>query len=106
QKKVEAEAGTLVDGGPIIDPRWVGTGWTIYNNKGKPVRQYEPFFDDTHQFKFGNMIGVSPILFYDPLERVIATLYPNNTYDKTYFDPWHQVAYDSNDTVAARGTET
>lgn len=24
--------------------RWVGTGRTIYNNKGKPVRQYEPFF--------------------------------------------------------------
>ena len=26
------------------NPRWVGTGWTIFNNKGKPVRQYEPFF--------------------------------------------------------------
>ena len=25
-------------------PRWVGSGWTIFNNKGKPVRQYEPFF--------------------------------------------------------------
>ena len=30
--------------GPVVDPRWVGSGWTIFNNKGKPVRQYEPFF--------------------------------------------------------------
>ena len=30
-------------GGPI-DPRWVGSGWTVFNNKGKPVRQFEPFF--------------------------------------------------------------
>ena len=28
-----------------VSPRWVGSGWTIFNNKGKPVRQYEPFFD-------------------------------------------------------------
>ena len=35
-----------------ISPRWVGSGWTIFNNKGKPVRQYEPFFTDTHRFEF------------------------------------------------------
>ena len=36
-----------------ISPRWVGTGRTVFNNKGKPVRQYEPFFTDTHRFEFG-----------------------------------------------------
>ena len=35
-----------------VSPRWVGSGWTIFNNKGKPVRQYEPFFSDTHRFEF------------------------------------------------------
>jgi RHS repeat-associated protein len=83
-----------------VNPRWVGSGWTIFNNKGKPVRQYEPFFDNTHEFKFGKKVGVSPILFYDPVERVIATLHPNNTYEKVVFDPWHQKTYDVNDTVA------
>jgi hypothetical protein len=44
--------------------RWVGSGWTVYNNKGKPVRKYEPFFTDTHGFEFDRRIGVSPVLFY------------------------------------------
>ncbi|TFH46275.1 MAG: hypothetical protein E4G94_02735, partial [ANME-2 cluster archaeon] len=77
QKKIQAEPGD-VDGVPA-DPRWVGSGWTIFNNKGKPVRKYEPFFDDTHEFRFGKEVGVSSILFYDPVERVMATLHPNNT---------------------------
>ena len=59
-----------------VSPRWVGSGWTIFNNKGKPVRQYEPFFTDTHRFEFDVRIGVSPVLFYDPVERVVATLAP------------------------------
>ena len=99
QKKIQAEPGSVEEGGPIIDPRWVGSGWTIFNNKGKPVRQYEPFFTDTHQFEFARTQGVSPILFYDPVERVVATLHPNHTYEKVVFDPWQQVTYDVNDTV-------
>ena len=99
QKKIQAEPGTVIEGGPIANPRWIGSGWTIFNNKGKPVRQYEPFFDDTHHFKFGNKIGVSPVLFYDPLERVVATLHPNHTWEKVVFDPWRQTTYDVNDTI-------
>ena len=86
------------------DPRWVGSGWTIFNNKGKPVRQYEPFFSATHRFEFGVQVGVSPVLFYDPVERVVATLHPNHTYEKVVFDPWRQTTCDVNDTVAANGT--
>jgi RHS repeat-associated protein len=99
QKKIQAEPGPLEKFGPMVNPRWVGTGWTIFNNKGKPVRQYEPFFDDTYDFRYGKKVGVSPILFYDPVERVVATLHPNNTYEKVVFDPWHQETFDVNDTV-------
>ena len=53
QKKIQAEPGPVVEGGPVVNPRWVGSGWTIFNNKGKPVRQYEPFFSATHRFEFG-----------------------------------------------------
>ncbi|WP_281274366.1 SpvB/TcaC N-terminal domain-containing protein, partial [Allorhizocola rhizosphaerae] len=95
QKKAQAEPG------PDAKPRWVGSGWTILNNKGKPVREYEPFFSATHQFEFGVAAGVSPVLFYDPAERVIATLYPNHTYAKVVFDPWRQTTYDVNDTCTA-----
>ncbi|HEY1527904.1 MAG TPA: SpvB/TcaC N-terminal domain-containing protein [Candidatus Angelobacter sp.] len=102
QKKIQAEPGPVVDKGPIIDPRWVGSGWTIFNNKGKPIRQYEPFFSQLpkgHQFEFGIQVGVSPILCYDPVERVVATVHPNHTYEKVVFDPWHQETWDVNDTV-------
>jgi RHS repeat-associated protein len=99
QKKIQAEPGPLVEGGPVISPRWVGSGWSIFNNKGKPVRQYEPFFSATHRFEFDVKIGVSPVLFYDPVERIVATLHPNHTYEKVLFDPWQQKTYDVNDTV-------
>ncbi len=100
QQKAQAEPGPLVPGGQVVAPRWVGTGWTVLNNKGKPVRRYEPFFSATHQFEFANQVGVSPVLFYDPLERAIATLHPNNTYEKVIFTPWRQTKFDVNDTCA------
>jgi RHS repeat-associated protein len=103
QKKIQSEPGPVVDNGPVVDPRWVGSGWTIFNNKGKPVRQYEPFFSQLptkgQQFEFGMQVGVSPILFYDPVERVVATVHPNHTYEKVAFDPWHQATWDVNDSV-------
>src|SRR5262249_42307702 len=98
QKKLQAEAGPVpkrdASGHIIIgngqpdmtpndfSPRWVGSGWTIFNNKAKPVRQYEPFFTDTHHFELDITIGVSPVIFYDPTDRVIATLHPNHTWQK------------------------
>ncbi len=38
-------------------------------------------------------------LFYDPVERVVATLHPNHTYEKVVFDPWRQETWDVNDTL-------
>ena len=52
QQKIPAEPGPVVEGGPVVSPRWVASGWTIFNNNGKPVQQFEPFFDDTHGFRF------------------------------------------------------
>ncbi|HEV3115357.1 MAG TPA: SpvB/TcaC N-terminal domain-containing protein, partial [Candidatus Binataceae bacterium] len=102
QKKAQAEPGPLDLTNPkalIQNPRWIGSGWTILNNKGKPVRKYEPFFSATHDFEFANKVGVTPTLFYDPLGRVVATLHPNHTWEKVVFDPWQQRTWDGNDTV-------
>lgn len=123
QKKIQAEAGPVPqrdDAGSILldelgqpqmtaedaSPRWVGSGWTVYNNKGKPVRQFEPFFTDTHRFEFDSRIGVSPIIFYDPLDRVVTSLLPNHTFEKVIFDPWQQTSFDVNDTSAPSGAQT
>ncbi len=101
QTKIQAEPGPLdpnIANSPALNPRWVGTGAKIYNNKGKPVRQYEPFFSPKPQFET-EQHGVSSTLFYDPLERVVATLHPNHTFEKVVFDPWQQTTFDVNDTV-------
>lgn len=100
QTKVQAESDTSGA------PRWVGTGWTIYNNKSKPVRQFEPFFSVTHNFEFNIRQGVSPYLFYDPLTRVVATLKPDHSWEKVVFDPWKQTTYDIHDTVLIADPQT
>jgi len=103
QKKLQVEPGPVTHGGPVVSPRWIGSGWTIFDNKGNPVRKYEPFFSNLpvrgHQFEFDAQVGVSPILGYDPVGRVVATVYPNQTYEKVVFDPWHRQSWDVNDTV-------
>jgi RHS repeat-associated protein len=82
-----------------VSPRWTVSGWTIFNNKGKPVKQYEPFFSAGHPFEFGVTVGVSPTQFYDPAGRVVATLHPDHTWEKVVFVPWRQENWDVNDTV-------
>ncbi|MFU1927405.1 SpvB/TcaC N-terminal domain-containing protein [Bordetella hinzii] len=112
QKKVQAGPGPLDDvdpDSPIVKSRWICSGWTIFNNKGKALRQYEPFFSkrqqadgsfhSDHHFEFGVQAGVSSVLFYDPAERVVATLHPDHSWEKVVFGPWQQTTYDVNDTV-------
>lgn len=112
-KKVQAEPGkvTLVnpDGTTTIIPdtapalRWVGNGRTILNNKGKPVKQYEPYFSIAPSFddeKEMVELGVTPIIHYDALGRSIRTDLPNKTFSKVEFTGWMQLSFDANDTVS------
>jgi RHS repeat-associated protein len=93
--------------------RWVGTGRTIFDNKGNPTKKYEPFFDSMPGYEDEAdlvQLGVTPILRYDPLGRLIRTDKPDGSYSKVVFDPWQQTSWDENDTVlesawyAARGS--
>ncbi|MES2825179.1 MAG: SpvB/TcaC N-terminal domain-containing protein [Pseudomonadota bacterium] len=82
--------------------RWVGSGRSILNNKGNAVKQYEPYFSLTHQFEDVKELvetGVTPILFYDVMGRLIKTELPDGTLSRTEFDCWKQIIYDSNDTI-------
>lgn len=107
--KVQAEPGKAFqntgDGKCVevpSDKRWVGNGRTILNNKGNPVMQYEPYFSTTFEFDDESempCMGVTPIIHYDPLGRVIRTDFPNGTFSEITFDPWQQTSYDQNDTV-------
>ncbi|MEO5726951.1 MAG: RHS repeat-associated core domain-containing protein [Byssovorax sp.] len=117
-KKIPAEPGLAParDGGGALvhdtqgalvlaasDPRWVGTGRTVFDNKGNPVKQYEPFFSSTPAYEDETELvawGVTPVLRYDALGRLIRTDLPNGTFSKVVFDAWKQTTYDPNDTVA------
>ena len=99
QRKVQAEPGAVSGIAGVVNPRWTATGWTIFNNKGKAVRTFEPFFSNTHLFEFHQQMGVSSVQFYDPLDRVVGSLHPDNTFEKTVFGAWRQELWDGNDTV-------
>jgi RHS repeat-associated protein len=83
---------------PLLSTRWVASGAELYNNKGDPVRRYEPFFSATPAFGIEQQ-GVSSTLFRDTAGRVVATVHPNHTFEKVVFDPWQQTTWDVNDTV-------
>ena len=99
QRKALAAPERMESAADEVSPRWLASGWTIYNNKGAPVRQYEPFFTTSHRFEFGRRAGVSTVIFYDPLQRVVARLRPDNAWEKTIFDGWRREIWDTNDTV-------
>jgi RHS repeat-associated protein len=99
QHKGRVAAGPVTAGGATASPRWAGSGWTIFNNKGQPVRRYEPFFSATNAFEFAAQTGVGTVQFYDPAGRTVATLNPDNSWQKVVFDAWRQESWDGNDTV-------
>ncbi len=84
------------------EERWVGSGRTAYNNKGKPVLQYEPYFSPTHTCDTAVQAaagGVSPRIHYDPLGRAWKTEAPDGTFSYTDWDGWMQTVWDAADTV-------
>lgn len=82
--------------------RWIGNGRIILNNKGNPVKQYEPYFSATHRYEDVKELvetGVTPIIYYDAMGRQIKTDMPDGTFSKIDFDSWKQTVYDANDTI-------
>jgi RHS repeat-associated protein len=117
QSKIQAEPGLaparasdgtlLLDGNgePVMahtSSRWVGNGASVFNNKGLPVRQYQPFFSSTPEYEGeADLVrtGVSSIAHYDPLGRAVRLDRPDGTFTRTHFHPWQRQTEDDNDTV-------
>jgi len=118
-KKIQAEPGEAplrdAQGNLVLDAfgklqfadtspslRWVGNGRIIYNNKGNPVKQYEPFFDSSPEYNTETelvQLGFTSIQYYDALSRLIRKESPNGTFSKNLFNAWGKTTYDENDTV-------
>lgn len=83
--------------------RWIATGKTVFNNKGKPVKQYEPYFSRTeHRFdptEVTREVGVTPVMYYDGPGRLVRMELPDGSFSRVVFSPWHAESFDPNDTV-------
>ncbi|MFB7450729.1 SpvB/TcaC N-terminal domain-containing protein [Streptomyces sp. NPDC056194] len=100
-RKVQAEPEE--PGGPL---RWVADGKTVLNNKGNPVKRYEPYFsppESGHRFEEPGEHGVTPLHFYDAIGRLIRTDLPDGSHHRVDFSPWHVTEHDQNDTVLEPG---
>ncbi|MFN0252801.1 MAG: SpvB/TcaC N-terminal domain-containing protein [Kofleriaceae bacterium] len=84
--------------------RWLTSGKTVLNNKGKPVKQYEPYFSSNEQrFEELREVGVTPVVYYDAAGRAVRTEQPDGTYARVDFSPWHVTSHDAADTVLESG---
>lgn len=82
--------------------RWIGSGRTVLNNKGNTVKQYEPYFSVSHKYEDLKELvetGVTPLMHYDALGRLVKTEMPDGTSATTEFGAWKQTHCDANDTI-------
>ncbi len=94
-----------------VPERWLVSGRTVYNNKEKPVKQYEPFYSASSEYEpeqFFAEYGVTPTIHYDPLLRVIRTDTPKEErsdgamlylHSVVQFTPWEVKTHDANDAL-------
>jgi RHS repeat-associated protein len=105
-------------------PNVVVNGWQIYDNKGRIVEKFEPFFDQGFEYlslseakeRRPELFGQKITMFYDPLGRVVRTLNPDGSEQRVVFGvprsidapdvnssdvfeptPWIAFTYDAND---------
>ena len=94
-------------------PRVVVSGWQIYDNKGRVVEKYEPFYSTGWDYvrPVEEEMGQKAIMFYDPRGQVIRTVNPDRSEQLVIYGipgdlsnpeefaptPWEAYTYDAND---------
>lgn len=102
------------------NPNVVVSGWQIYDNKGRVVEKYEPFFDAgwSYALPTNSQHGKKVATFYDPRGQVIRTVKPDASEQLVIYGvpkliddpprmagdtgrftptPWEAYTYDTND---------
>ena len=101
---------------PAAPPQVVVSGWQTYDNKGRVVEKYEPFFDVgwTYQPPTAVQLGgqlAKVVTLYDPRGLAIRTVYPDGSEQRLVPGipgdltnpgryaptPWETYRYDNND---------
>ena len=108
QSKMRVEAGQAlqITGTTVqeqmVAERWLVSGRVVYNNKQEAIKQYEPFYSATWQYEQEAVLdtwGESSQLFYDALGRMVKTVHPSGTFEKTVYSTWQEQYFDANDTI-------
>jgi hypothetical protein len=84
------------------DSRWRISERVEYNNKGLPVRQFRPFFADTHGYVNDQSLremGFFDQVFYDALGRQIKVVNAKGDCSRETYHPWFHTSEDFNDTA-------
>ena len=91
----------------------VVSGWQIYDNKGRVVQKYEPFYATGYDYAApaNAQLGQNAVMFYDPRGQLIRTLNPDGSITLVVLGiphdiarpesfaptPWETFTYDAND---------
>ncbi|MDN5201282.1 SpvB/TcaC N-terminal domain-containing protein [Fulvivirgaceae bacterium BMA10] len=81
--------------------RWITSGRSVYNNKGKVYEQYLPYFIDSPLYQGEDQVPGPPptVTIYDALSRPIRVNSPKGFFSKVEFTPWQEQHFDEDDTV-------
>ncbi|MGM7912038.1 SpvB/TcaC N-terminal domain-containing protein [Yersinia enterocolitica] len=105
-----SEGGSLVtdDNGVLVaahsDFRWAVTGRTEYDNKGQPVRTYQPYF--LNDWRYISDDSARQDLYadtqhYDPVGRIYQVTTAKGYLQQVQYTPWFTVQEDENDTLTS-----
>lgn len=95
------------------EPNVVVSGWQTYDNKGRVIEKYEPFYAKGWDYQpiQQRQLGQKVTMYYDPRGQVIRTVNPDGTEQRVIFGiptaldrpdqvtatPWERYTYDAND---------
>lgn len=108
--------------GPADPDNVVVSGRQVYDNKGRVVQKYEPFFSTGYDFAPPDdaRSGQKTTMFYDVRGRVVRTVNPDGSEQRVVFGipadlaepgtyeptPWESYAYDANDNAGRTHPDT
>ena len=100
----------------------VVSGWQVYDNKGRVVEKYEPFFATGYDFSApaDNQTGQKATIFYDPRGQAVRTVNPDGSEQRVVFGiptdltnpdtytptQWESYTYDANDNAGRTHADT
>ncbi|WKJ90074.1 SpvB/TcaC N-terminal domain-containing protein [Methylomonas montana] len=103
------------------NPNVLVSGWQVYDNKGRVVEKYEPFYATGWKYAVPGeaQLGQKAVMIYDPRGQVIRTSNPDGSQQTVIYGvpadlakpeqfaptPWEAYTYDANDNAGRTHAE-